>query len=170
MFNALPCAADRFPRWANIDRKSQGPLPIPPSREIQYDFFVSYASADNREGWVDAFVRELLAAHKRFTGGRELTYFLDRNNIQQLSHWHVEIFNKGLVRSRFFLAFLSPNYFASEICRREWKAWIDQEISLHILTAGAAPIYFVEVPDFLSKPILPERATRPSTRWGHRRP
>ncbi len=125
-------------------------------RDIAYDFFVSYASADNREGWVDAFVKELLAEHKRFTGGRTLTYFLDRNDIRNFSHWHAEIFNNGLVRSRFFLAFLSPNYFASEICRREWKAWIDQEISLHILAAGSAPIYFVEVPGFLSQPMLAE--------------
>ncbi len=125
-------------------------------KDIAYDFFVSYASADNREVWVDAFVKELVAEHERFTGGRTLAYFLDRDNIGDFAHWHAEIFNKGLVRSRFFLAFLSPSYFASEICRREWKAWIDQEISLHILAAGSAPIYFVEVPGFLSKPMLAE--------------
>src|SRR4051794_23315627 len=120
--------------------------------DIHYDFFVSYASANNHEGWVDAFVRELVAEHKRFTGGRELTYFLDRHCVQDFSHWHAEIFNKGLTKSRFFLAFLSPNYFASDICRREWRAWIEQEIAMHILSAGSAPIYFVEVPGFLSKP------------------
>ncbi len=125
-------------------------------RDIEYDFFVSYASADNREGWVDTVVNELVAEHARFTGGRVLKPFLDRADIRHLSHWHAEIFNKGLARSRFFLAFLSPNYFASEVCRKEWRAWIEQEISLHILTGGAAPIYFVEVPGFLSKPMLPE--------------
>jgi len=93
-------------------------------RDIEYDFFVSYASADNREGWVDVIVNEVTAEHARFTGGRPLTYFLDRQCIDNLSHWHAEIFNKGLARSRFFLAFLSPNYFASEICRKEWRAWI----------------------------------------------
>jgi len=126
------------------------------ARDIAYDFFVSYAGADNRTGWVDGFVAALVAEHARFTGGRTLTYFLDRNDIGDFAHWHAEIFGKGLARSRFFLAFLSPNYFASEICRREWKAWIDQEISLHILTEGSAPVYFVEVPGFLSKPMLPE--------------
>ena len=102
-------------------------------------------------------MQELIAEHERFTGGRSLTYFLDRQNIQDFAHWHSEIFNKGLVRSRFFLAFLSPEYFASEICRREWKAWIDQEISLHILESGTAPIYFVEVPGFISKPRMSEQ-------------
>ncbi len=124
--------------------------------DVPYDFFVSYANADNREGWIDNFVAALLEEHRQFTGGRKLTYFLDRNDIHGLSHWHAEIFNKGLTRARFFLAFLSPNYFASEVCRREWKAWIEQEISLHILADGAAPIYFVEVPGFVSKPMLSE--------------
>ena len=49
--------------------------------DVQRDFFVSYASADNREGWVDGFVRELVGEHNRFTGGRELTCFLDTDNI-----------------------------------------------------------------------------------------
>src|SRR5271156_317385 len=120
--------------------------------EIAYDFFVSYASADNREGWIDQFVAALLAEHRQFTGGRTLQYFLDRQCIDNFSHWHAEIFNKGLTKARFFLAFLSPNYFASAVCRREWRAWIDQEISLHLLSSGSAPIYFVEVPGFVSKP------------------
>jgi len=51
---------------------------------------------------------------------------------------------------------LSPNYFASEVCRKEWKAWIDQEIARHILTSGSAPIYIIEVPGLVSKPMLPE--------------
>jgi tetratricopeptide (TPR) repeat protein len=126
---------------------------MPP--RIDYDFFVSYASADNRTGWVDQFVTTLVAEHQQLTG-RTLTYFLDRNDIQNFAHWHSEIFNKGLTRALFFLCFLSPNYLASEICRREWKAWIDQEIALHILASGSAPIYCVEVPGFVSKPMLPE--------------
>lgn len=123
----------------------------------KYDFFVSYARADNTQGWVEEFVAALVEEHRQFTGGRELRYFFDRQDIANFSSWETEIFQKGLTRSRLFLAFLSPRYFASEICRREWKAWIDQEIARHILTAGAAPIYFVEVPGFVSKPSLPEQ-------------
>ncbi len=124
----------------------------------KYDFFVSYARSDNRDGWITAFVDELLTAHRRFSGGHELTYFLDKNDIHSFDDWQHSL-NHGLAASRLFLAFLSPNYFASEWCRREWKAWIDTEIAKHILSAGAAPIYFVEVPGFVGKmPGLTEQA------------
>src|SRR5262249_28392450 len=95
--------------------------------------------------------------HRLFTGGRTLRYFFDRQDISNFSDWESRTIHQGLNRSRLFLAFLSPRYFASEVCHREWKAWIDQEISRHILTAGAAPIYFVEVPGFISKPTLSEQ-------------
>ncbi len=121
-----------------------------------YDFFVSYARSDNQQGWIEQFIHALLNEHRQFTGGRELTYFFDKERIPNLSYWETEIFNKGIAWSRLFLAFLSPSYFASEVCRREWKAWIDQEIAKHILTEGAAPIYIVEVPGFISKPPLSE--------------
>ncbi|MEZ6056870.1 MAG: tetratricopeptide repeat protein [Planctomycetaceae bacterium] len=121
-----------------------------------YDLFVSYARANNGDLWVKRFVEELQAEHKRFTGGRELTYFWDDERIPTFSHFQTEVFNNGIARSRLFLAFVSPEYFASEVCRREWKAWIDQEIAKHILCDGATPIYIVEVPGFLSKPPMDE--------------
>ncbi len=121
-----------------------------------YDLFVSYSRADNREGWIERFLDALIEEHREFTGGRALTYFFDRQDIRNFSHWETEIFNKGLTKARLFLAFLSPRYFASDVCRKEWKAWIDQEIARHILSSGAAPIYIVEVPGFVSRPILPE--------------
>lgn len=114
----------------------------------QFDFFVSYARKDNSDGWITRFVEELLAVHRKFACGRELTFFFDKNDIHGLSDWREQIFNKGLAHSRLFVAFVSPSFFASEWCRREWRAWIDLEIAQHILTAGAAPIYVVEVPGF----------------------
>jgi tetratricopeptide (TPR) repeat protein len=117
----------------------------------KYDLFVSYARADNGQGWVTGFVEALLEAHRKFSGGRSLTYFLDKHAIHSLDDWQQSIFNEGLAKSRLFLAFVSPSYLASEWCRREWKAWIDLEIAKHILASGAAPIYFVEVPGFLAK-------------------
>jgi len=61
------------------------------ARDIAHDFFVSYASADNRKGWVDAFVAALLDEHKRFSGGRELEPFVDRAEIGDSAHWSAEI-------------------------------------------------------------------------------
>ncbi|HUT33577.1 MAG TPA: toll/interleukin-1 receptor domain-containing protein [Planctomycetota bacterium] len=115
----------------------------------QFDLFVSYARADDAGGWISGFVEALLAEHRRFTGGRVLVPFFDRQAIRGLDDWQHRI-HHGLAASRLFLAFISPRYFASEWCRREWRAWIDTEIAKHILSAGVAPIYIVEVPGLYS--------------------
>jgi hypothetical protein len=131
----------------------------------QFDFFVSYAHDDNQHdddvgGWITQFLKELLAEHATFAPGRPLTYFFDTQSIRSLDDWQHRIFNEGIAKSRLFVAFISPNYFASPWCRREWKAWIDTEIAKHILSAGAAPIYLVEIPGFVGKlPGLREQKT-----------
>ena len=81
----------------------------------EYDFFVSYARADNAGGWVERFLDALVEEHRHFTGGRTLRFFFDRREIANFAAWESEIFHKGLTRSRLFLAFLSPAYFASQV-------------------------------------------------------
>jgi len=115
-----------------------------------YDFFVSYARNDNATGWITLFVEELLAEHKRFSAGRQLKPFFDQHAITTGADWQLYLV-QGIAHSRLFLAFLSPNYFASEWCRKEWRAWMDAEIAQHILTAGVRPIYIVEVPGLTGK-------------------
>jgi tetratricopeptide (TPR) repeat protein len=122
----------------------------------QFDFFVSYARADNKSGWVTRFVEELLAEHAKFAAGRTLCEFFDRRSIGPGADWE-QTLHQGIARSRLFLAFISPHYFASEWCRREWRAWIDAEIAKHILTEGVRPIYLVEVPGFSGKGALSEQ-------------
>ena len=78
-------------------------MPRDPDR---YDFFVSYARADNRAGWITAFVEEILAAHVKFTGGWKLTHFFDKNDIRSFDDWQHSL-NDGLQHSRLFLAFIS---------------------------------------------------------------
>ena len=112
-----------------------------------YDFFVSYARADNAAGWISGFVEGILAEHKAFSGGRELTCFFDKEEIRNGHDWRHRI-GHGVAESRVFLAFVSPRYFASEWCRREWRAWIDTEIAKHVFSNGAMPVYIVEVPGF----------------------
>jgi len=110
-----------------------------------YDFFVSYSRSDNANGWISNFVEELLAEHRKFAAGRDLTYFFDKHEIGAGADWQHTL-NHGIAHSKLFVAFISPNYFASEWCRKEWRAWIDAEIAKHILTAGVRPVYIVEVP------------------------
>jgi hypothetical protein len=127
----------------------------------EFDFFVSYARKDNEAGWISRFIEELLVEHGKFSGGRKLNYFFDKQEIRSFDDWQHRILD-GLAKSRLFLAFVSPAYFGSEWCRREWKGWIDTEIARHILSSGAAPIYLVEIPGFVGKvPGLREQASLP---------
>jgi ppGpp synthetase/RelA/SpoT-type nucleotidyltranferase len=127
-----------------------------PNQPENYDFFVSYARSDNANGWITRFVEELLAEHKRFSAGRELKSFFDQHAITTGADWQLYLAH-GIAHSRLFLAFLSPNYFASEWCRKEWRAWMDAEIAQHILTAGVRPIYIVEVPGLTGKDQLSDQ-------------
>ncbi|HEY3862613.1 MAG TPA: tetratricopeptide repeat protein [Verrucomicrobiae bacterium] len=114
----------------------------------QRDFFVSYAHADNGHQWITRFLQELKDEHRVFTSGRELDYFFDDGSIPHGADWKITLADE-IAHSRLFMAFLSPNYFASPECRSEWRLWIGAEISRHILAAGIRPIYIVEVPGLM---------------------
>lgn len=127
-----------------------------------YDFFVSYASADNKPtaanplGIISELVNGILAEHQTFTGGPKLTCFLDTDAIRHGHDWQHTL-HDGIAKSRAFVAFLSPNYFASEWCQREWRAWTEHEISIHILSQGSRPVYIIEVPGYDSHHIPPSK-------------
>ncbi len=124
----------------------------------KFDFFVSYAKADNTTGWVTEFVKELKAEHAKFFPDLPpLKEFFDKKDIEVGRDWEHTLLH-GIAQSRMFLAFISPNYFASDWCRREWRAWIDTEIAKHILTEGVRPVYLVEVPGFIGKGALDDNA------------
>jgi tetratricopeptide (TPR) repeat protein len=117
-----------------------------PPDDDRYDFFVSYAREDNRDGWISRFVERLLAEQQRVTDGRSpLRSFFDTSDIRGLDDWRLRI-HDSLAQSRLLLAFVSPTYFTRPWCRREWRTWIDHEIAQHILSSGVAPIHIVEVP------------------------
>jgi len=81
----------------------------------EYDLFVSYARADNREGWIDQFLAALKEEHRKFvgqvanlpgerqvgnlphefTGGRCLEIFFDRDDIPNFASWETEIFSRA---------------------------------------------------------------------------
>ena len=92
----------------------------------EFDFFVSYCRADNANGWITQFVDDLLVENRVFAGSDLVRYFFDKSDIHSFDDWQHRL-NCGLAKSRLFLAFISPKYFASEWCRKEWKAWIDTE-------------------------------------------
>lgn len=120
-----------------------------PRNPNQYDFFVSYARADDRDGWIRNFVQNLVAAHQRQSSEPPLTYFFDDQEIRGMDDWRLRI-RDALAQSRTLLAFVSPTYFTRPWCRREWKTRIDHEISQHILSQGAMPVIVVKVPSLTS--------------------
>lgn len=127
------------------------PTPTCDKRDNEtFDFFVSYARRDNASGWITRFVDELISEHKTFSAGHTLHPFFDQHVITTGADWQLYLAH-GISHSRLFLAFISPNYFASEWCRKEWRAWMDAEIAQHILTAGVRPVYIVELSGLTGK-------------------
>jgi hypothetical protein len=118
-----------------------------PGDPDRYDFFVSYAGRDNQDGQITDLVDAIVTEHRAFSGGRELTFFFDKTEIHHGHDWQHTL-HHGTAESRVFLAFFSPDYFSSEWCCKEWRAWIDTEIAKHIFSDGARPIYFIKVPGF----------------------
>jgi tetratricopeptide (TPR) repeat protein len=117
---------------------------MPDTPAIPYDLFISYAHRDNVRGQV----RELRdAINDNFEGfaGRPLKIFFDEDDIPTMAAWEQRI-AKGLDESRLFLAVLSPNFFASDYCRREWEEYTRYEAMRQCLGEGVAPVYFVELP------------------------
>jgi WD40 repeat protein len=83
------------------------------------DLFVSYAHADNLDGWISAFVR-LLQQVRDDKDWRPWQVFLDARAIRGGHDWEQRIL-QSLRAARVMLALVSPAYFASPWCRREWE-------------------------------------------------
>ena len=109
----------------------------------RYDLFISYAKKDNETGWIQAFVARAI---KQTEGSPDLTYFFDQVDIHAGDDWSNRL-HGALQRSRVFIAFLSPNYFISEWCLREWEAWTEIEVSKHVLSNGALPVLIAPIFD-----------------------
>jgi hypothetical protein len=73
--------------------------------------------------------------------------FFDRSGIRAMDDWEHRIL-RGLRSSKAMVALLSPAYFASEFCRREWKALLDHEHDRAMAGEGIAPVYLADVPRF----------------------
>ncbi|MEX2216138.1 MAG: toll/interleukin-1 receptor domain-containing protein, partial [Phycisphaeraceae bacterium] len=109
------------------------------------DLFISYAHADNADGWVTAFVEAIKQEFRAFSG-RELAVFFDTDAIENMQDWELRIL-KGLKQAKVMLAVLSPAYVASAYCQKEWRIFIEHEIARAMLDQGGiANLYYVTVP------------------------
>ena len=119
--------------------------------QYNYDYFISYAHNDNKlpdgvPGFVNEFVEKLKNGseeHKRIFGGK-IRIFFDETEIPDMSHWDNKI-RAGLASSRFLIVLLSPNYFKSEYCAKEFDWWMKHEMHRCTLGEGTAPMIISNV-------------------------
>jgi hypothetical protein len=111
-----------------------------------YDLFVSYAHADDHDGWVTALVESIKAEHAQFTSA-PLRVFFDAEEIRTMHDWEHRIY-RGLRHAKLILAIRLPRYFASAYCRKEWERYLEQELGRSMPNEGIAPIYTIAVPGF----------------------
>ena len=115
-----------------------------------FDYFISYAHADNQSengkpGFVDEFVEKLRNSpeHQQMFGGK-IKVFFDKTEIHNMSDWDNRI-RSSLASSRFLIVLLSPGYFKSEYCAREFDWWLQHEMHRRMLGEGTAPMRIVDV-------------------------
>ncbi len=117
-----------------------------PTQQFPYDIFISYAHRDDHDGWVETFVQAIRDEHARFTP-TPLEIFFDHEEIETMHDWEHRIL-RGLRGSKVMVAVLSPHYFQSAYCRKEWEIYLDHELDHAMTGQGIAPIYIVSFPDF----------------------
>lgn len=119
------------------------------SRTTEYDLFVSYAHTDNQgehEGLVSALVEAIRMEYRRMTS-TPLRVFFDVKEIRSMDDWEHRIY-AGLRSCKVMLAVLSPAYFESQYCRKEWERYIAHELEYALPGEGIAPIYTIPHPGF----------------------
>ncbi|BCM94241.1 hypothetical protein IAD21_06144 [Abditibacteriota bacterium] len=116
------------------------------TQQFPYDVFISYAHRDDHDQWVEKFVEAIAKEHARFTP-TPLQLFFDRMEIKTMHDWEHRIL-RGLRGSKVMLAMLSPHYFNSAYCRKEWEIYLDHELDRAMTGQGIAPVYIASAPEF----------------------
>lgn len=112
----------------------------------EFDLFVSYAHADDTDGWITQFVKEVANLYQDISM-QHLRIFFDKQSITDMDDWELRILT-GLKDSKVMIAFVSKNYFSSQFCRLEWKAFTEREIEKGLHNDAIAVVYYVTVPGY----------------------
>ena len=105
------------------DQSPDATRPEPDRADADHDLFVSYAHVDDHDGWVAALLEQLRLEHAAFTPN-PLRVFYDRTGIATMEDWEHRILS-ALRSSKVMLAVLSPAYFESAYCRKEWEVFLE---------------------------------------------
>ncbi len=100
-----------------------------------YDVFISYKSES--KDWVQQAFRPLFDRHLREAlGGREPKIFMDVQRIENGDAWKNTLRN-ALAHSRCVVAILTPSYFHSEWCTREFAVMMHRAQQNKLLTTAS---------------------------------
>jgi hypothetical protein len=94
--------------------------------EMSYDIFLSYAHTDR--AFATCLVEQMRPAFKN-RARRQPRIFFDAREIATAADWRRRI-HVSLERSEVLVAVLSPDYFSSQWCGREWDYFIRRERDL----------------------------------------
>jgi L-asparaginase len=95
------------------------------------DIFISYAKKDNRgigpseEEPIKQIVMDLQTVYAQQTGRKELMVFFDEDSLEPGVKWEQTI-AKELESSLLMISFLSPSFFNSEWCGKEWDYFANE--------------------------------------------
>ena len=114
---------------------------------LWYDLFISYAQSDDESGAISRLAETMRAVYSQRTG-RELRIFFDRREIQTADVWEDRI-REALRASTLLVAVVSPAYFRSDWCRREWDHFAAEERGLpdDRVSRRIFPVYFDGAPE-----------------------
>lgn len=129
-----------------------------PSSEISV--FLSYARRDDEAlHFIDPF-KKLLTHFVSANTGRDISTFVDRNNIEWGDFWQEEI-KKSLLGATVFIPVLSANYLKSKNCRDEFNKFSSAaskmgvtELILPVLLNRAPYIFNVDSKDEIVQGVL----------------
>ena len=125
-------------------------LPMSYVPGFRYDLFVSYASEDNVDGWVEKLQTQLTGELTRLLGRpfSERTVFFDKLRLNVGQAYPEELDNAAR-DGALLVALLSPNYGTSEWCGRERRvfqqrlprgaSFVDCLAAVRVRPAGALP-------------------------------
>lgn len=115
-------------------------------QEVEYDVFVSYANYDNAYNQVDEVVETIRRLH--FQQERSpLRLFYDREQSRGWDDWEKRLL-VGMRSARVMVAMVSPAYFQSAYCRKEWEEYCKREMELSLAQEGIVPLYIIRVEEF----------------------
>ena len=124
--------------------------------EAEFDLFVSYGHNDNGDGSVTALVEHIRREHEQFVPTEPMKIFFDIWGIRDGDAWERRIY-KGLIESKAMLAVLSPAYFASQWCRREYDTFVNVQRKKLYPGEPILAIYIQAHPDFDATHDHPQR-------------